>query len=65
MREPTADELAAIAAAYLLITAREPAPPPSIVPRWRMAGRLPAPAPLRAGWTRTASRWKAAGRLDG
>jgi hypothetical protein len=65
MREPTPDELAAIVAAYAVVTARDQPPPPSVVPRWRMAGRLPAPAPLRARWARATSRWNAAGRFDG
>jgi hypothetical protein len=63
---PGADALAAIAAAYLLVSRRDvPAPPPAAAPRWRLAGRL---AGIDADRLRTLSgtrsRWSAAGRLD-
>jgi hypothetical protein len=62
---PSADELAAIAAAYLIVAraAQTAAAPPAQPSRWSMAGRL-APAG-RARGAAIASRWTAAGRLDG
>jgi hypothetical protein len=67
MISPSADELAAITAAYLILTRREDAaenvPDP---PRWALAGRLPVDdAPETRFAARSASRWAAAGRLDG
>jgi hypothetical protein len=62
--DPTPDELAAIAVAYAIVAARAEEPR-NVVPRWRMAARLPASEPLRARWGRATSRWNAAGRLDG
>ncbi len=66
MRAPSADELAAIAAAFLVIGRRDEAataPEPS---RWSLAARLPAydDAPRARFVARAASRWNAAGRLD-
>jgi hypothetical protein len=60
---PSEDELAAIAAAYLVLAARDerPATLPQPSSRWRILGR-PAVIDLRrAGAT---SRWNAAARLD-
>jgi hypothetical protein len=65
MRDPTPDELAAIVAAYAVVSARYQTSPPSAVSRWRMAGRLPARAPLRGRPAGATSRWNAAGRFDG
>jgi len=66
MRVPTAEELAAIAAAYLVATRHAVEAAPAEPSRWRMAGRLPPPDPARARLTRRASsRWASAGRLDG
>jgi hypothetical protein len=72
MRVPSEDELAAIAAAYVAVTAVSDttvsdtaahAPAPS---RWRLAGRLPAIDEQRVRFiAAAASRWNAAGRLDG
>jgi hypothetical protein len=64
---PSADELAAIAAAYVAVTATSDAPaqgrPPS---RWSLAGRLPDVDDERVrSAAPAASRWKLAGRLDG
>jgi hypothetical protein len=65
MRVPTAEELAAIAAAYLVATRGVVAPPPPATSRWALAGRLPAPDPARARPARRAgSRWASASRLD-
>ncbi|HTW83297.1 MAG TPA: hypothetical protein VMD91_04395 [Candidatus Sulfotelmatobacter sp.] len=66
MRVPTADELAAIAAAYLVVTRSAVTAAPPSVPRWRLAGRLPGAVPemVRAA-ARARSRWTLAGRLDG
>jgi len=67
MRVPSADELAAIAAAYVAVTTAADTsaqgPPPS---RWRLAGRLPDVDEQRVRFAATsASCWNAAGRLDG
>ncbi len=65
MRVPTAEELAAIAAAYLVVTARPQAATVD-APRWRLAGRLPLhDAPTARSVARVTSRWKAAGRVRG
>jgi hypothetical protein len=61
---PSPDELAAIAAAYVLQTARDDVAAPPVTSRWRLAARLPV-APARARFAGAISRWKAAGRLDG
>jgi hypothetical protein len=66
MRVPTAEELAAIAAAYT-VHARGDAPAASAErSRWRIAGRLHAltGAPGARVAARGASLWNAAGRLD-
>ena len=66
MHVPTEEELAAIAAAYLAVTARAQTPAQPETPRWRMAGRLPEIDEQRVRFATTpASRWNAAGRLDG
>jgi hypothetical protein len=66
MRAPSADELAAIAAAYIIVTARRAVPARAEASRWRRAGRLPATDPQRVRFAaRSASRWNAAGRVDG
>ena len=67
MRVPSADELAAIAAAYVAVTAvsdtSAQTPAPS---RWQLAGRLPEIDEQRVRFAAaSASRWNAAGRLDG
>jgi hypothetical protein len=66
MRVPSSEELAAIAAAYLVVTraTNEPAAPaPS---RWRLAGRLAFEDPeVMRAVARARSRWTLAGRLDG
>jgi hypothetical protein len=69
MRVPSADELAAIAAAYLVVTSsgeREPARAESTASRWSLAGRVPLNDAPRARFAASrASRWAMAGRLDG
>jgi hypothetical protein len=66
MRGPSADEMAAIAAAYAIVAARRAATARPEAPRWRLAGRLPALEPQLVRFAaRSASRWNAAGRLDG
>jgi hypothetical protein len=63
---PTADELAAIAAAYVAVTANAETPAQPETSRWRLAGRLPDVDDQRARFAAAAaSRWNAAGRLDG
>jgi hypothetical protein len=66
MHVPTEDELAAIAVAYLAVTRCDEPRVRAEASRWRLAGRLPLgdahPARFAA---RSASRWSAAGRLDG
>jgi hypothetical protein len=67
MRVPTAEELAAIAAAYLATSrAAVPSRPPAAESsRWRLAGRLPiADAEQARSVELAASRWSIAGRLD-
>jgi hypothetical protein len=62
---PTGDELAAIAAAYLLQLPAGDTPSPATLSRWRLAGRLPVTGAQRARLAaRVTSRWNAAGRLD-
>jgi hypothetical protein len=61
---PTPEELAAIAAAYVLRIAGDDVAVPPVTSRWRLAARLPV-APARARFAATISRWKAAGRVDG
>jgi hypothetical protein len=62
---PTGDELAAIAAAYLLQVPASDAPSPATPSRWRLAARLPVTGTQRARLAaRVTSRWNAAGRLD-
>ncbi|MBV8369159.1 MAG: hypothetical protein JO036_09595 [Candidatus Eremiobacteraeota bacterium] len=67
MHAPSADELAAIAVAYLAVTARNAPPPRVEASRWALAGRIgfeePAEARFVSGGSR--SRWNVAGRLDG
>jgi hypothetical protein len=58
--DPAPDELAAIAAAYLILMRRGQTPAPSSASRWRLAGR-PGADPDRFA-VRTASRWKTAAR---
>ena len=66
MHVPTADELAAIAAAYVVVTAEAETPAPARASRWSLAGRLPDVDEQRVRFATTpASRWNAAGRLDG
>jgi hypothetical protein len=60
MREPAADELAAITATYALLAGLPEAPPAGAVSRWRLAGRAYAQHERLAA--RAASRWKAAAR---
>jgi len=64
---PSADELAAIAAAYVAVaTAADTAAQAQAPSRWRLAGRLPEVDEQRVRFAATAaSRWSAAGRLDG
>jgi hypothetical protein len=63
MQAPTADELAAIAAAYAIMV-QLAQPPCHVEPsRWRLAARLPD-LELDAPDARVASRWSLAGRLD-
>jgi hypothetical protein len=66
-RVPTADELAAIAAAYAAVAPRaETAPKAAVMSRWSLAGRLPHVDDQGVRFAAaSASRWNAAGRLDG
>jgi hypothetical protein len=65
MRCPSAEELAAIAAAYLAVTARA-TPPRAEASRWALAGRIRLRDAADARFAaRAASRWNVAGRLDG
>ena len=68
MHVPTADELAAISAAYVAMASHAEPPVPPVPPetsRWRLAGRLPEVDEQRVRFAASASRWNAAGRLDG
>jgi hypothetical protein len=67
MHVPTADELAAIAAAYVAVTAAaNDVPLQGGASRWSLAGRLPDVDDERVRFAAaSASRWNAAGRLDG
>ena len=66
MRVPTAEELAAIEAAYLVATRTAVEAVQPAASRWRLAGRLSATDPARERLARRArSRWASAGRLDG
>lgn len=69
LRVPSAEELAAIAAAYAVVTRDEAPPVPAERPRWRIAGRLRALAGGAAPDARIAARngslWNVAGRVDG
>jgi hypothetical protein len=66
MRVPTAEELAAIAAAYTVYARDDASAAPAERSRWRIAGRLRAlnDAPDARVAARGASLWNAAGRLD-
>jgi hypothetical protein len=65
LRVPSAEELAAIAAAYTVLARADAPAAPAERPRWRVAGRLRAlDAPDARFAARTASLWNAAGRLD-
>ena len=65
MHVPTADELAAIAAAYVVVTAETDTPAAPRASRWSLAGRLPDVDDERVRFAAaSASRWNAAGRLD-
>jgi hypothetical protein len=67
MRVPTAEELAAIAAAYLSLSRATPSEAQAKTgpSRWRLAARLPiADAEQARALARAASRWSIAGRLD-
>jgi hypothetical protein len=67
MRVPSAEELAAIAAAYVVVagaTSDEGAPA-AAGSRWRLAGRLSlADVSAARDAERAPSRWKFAGRVD-
>jgi hypothetical protein len=66
MRVPSADELAAIAAAYLVVAARRESPVRTEASRWALAGRIRLNDAGDARFVaRAAARWNAAGRLDG
>jgi hypothetical protein len=69
MRVPSADELAAIAAAYLVVSSsgeRDPARAGDAASRWSLAGRVRLNDAPRARFAASAaSRWTMAGRLDG
>jgi len=65
MHVPTADELAAIAVAYLAVTRSEESPAPNMTPRWRLAGRLDSADLDRIrGEVPSGSRWRLADRFD-
>lgn len=62
MHVPTADELAAIAAAYLVVTERSE-PPVRSLSRWALAGRIETdPEAVRNSGAAT-RRWETAARL--
>ena len=66
MHVPSADELAAIAAAYLVVAGRRESPARTEASRWALAGRIRLQDAAEARFVaRAASRWNAAGRLDG
>jgi hypothetical protein len=67
MHVSTADELAAIAAAYVAVMSPAEMPAqPAETSRWRLAGRLPDIDEQRVRFAAvTTARWNAAGRLDG
>jgi hypothetical protein len=67
MHVPTAEELAAIAVAYLAVTRAHDEPStPRQAPRWSVAGRLAATDTDRLrGAVPSGSRWRMAGRFDG
>ncbi len=67
LRVPSAEELAAIAAAYAVVARDEAPAAPAERPRWRIAARLNGltGAPEARAAARGASLWNAAGRLDG
>jgi hypothetical protein len=58
----TADALAAVAAAYLVVRRREERATPPTPSRWQLAERLPEVDVRRVALATT--RWNAAGRLD-
>jgi hypothetical protein len=66
VRDLTADELAAIAAAYLTVTTPAETAPQRDDARWRLAGRLRTldDTPRARAASRAATRWTMAGRLD-
>jgi hypothetical protein len=66
MHVPTAEELAAIAVAYLAVTRSEETAAPSEALRWRLAGRIDGAEVDRVrGVVPSGSRWRLAGRFDG
>jgi hypothetical protein len=67
MHVPSADELAAIAVAYLAVSRTDDEPvAPRATPRWSLAGRLTASETERMrGAVPPGARWRMAGRLDG
>ena len=66
MHVPSADELAAIAAAYLVVTARTEPPRRAEPSRWALAGRIASDDDIAARLVaRAASRRNAAALLDG
>ncbi len=67
MTAPSAEELAAIAAAYLVVARGDDAPQQQAqASRWAVAGRLSVDDAQGARFTvRGESRWSAAGRVDG
>jgi hypothetical protein len=66
MHVPTAEELAAIAVAYLAVSRGSEAPPARPSSPWRLAGRLDSnDLPSVRGAVPSGSRWRMAGRFDG
>jgi hypothetical protein len=67
MHVPSEDELAAIAAACVAVTATADTALQALVSsRWSLAGRSPNIGGERVSYAAlTASRWNVAGRLDG
>ncbi|HEX3466023.1 MAG TPA: hypothetical protein VHS78_18390 [Candidatus Elarobacter sp.] len=66
MHVPSAEELAAIAVAYLAVRRSEETPAPRETPRWRVAGRLDANDLDRVrSAVPSGSRWRIADRFDG
>lgn len=65
MAAPSAEELAAIAAAYLAVARAATPAVPARASRWVLAARIPELAEDRVVLAARTTRWNAASRLDG